>query len=258
MTASTDPRRSRGLMLGGFVVLMLVLTGVFVALGTWQMQRLAEKEALIASVTSRASLAPVEIPHATDWRTISPDYFDYRPLKATGRYALAETVLVFTSLGDARGARSGPGYWVMTPLLSDRGGVVFVNRGFVPQEMGAQFASGGAGPEGPVSLTGIGRASEAASSFTPGPNRAERIEWVRDTARLLAMTDLDGPVAPFTIDLPAGDPGALPQGGETVMSFPNNHLGYAITWYGFALITPLLLAFWLWRQMRPQHPTTDA
>ena len=45
--------------------------------------------------------------------------------------------------------------------------------------------------------------------------------------------------------------GSLPQGGETVVEFPNNHLGYAITWFGFAVLTPVLLAFWIGRQLRP-------
>ena len=47
-------------------------------------------------------------------------------------------------------------------------------------------------------------------------------------------------------------PGTLPQGGETVVEFPNNHLGYAITWFGFALIAPILLVFWLRRTRRPR------
>ncbi|HTN61521.1 MAG TPA: SURF1 family cytochrome oxidase biogenesis protein [Devosia sp.] len=45
-------------------------------------------------------------------------------------------------------------------------------------------------------------------------------------------------------------PGVLPQGGETIVAFPNNHFGYALTWFGFAIITPIMLGFWLWRQRR--------
>ncbi len=59
-------------------------------------------------------------------------------------------------------------------------------------------------------------------------------------------------MAPVYIDLPAGPEGGLPQGGETVIEFPNNHLGYAMTWYGFALLVPFLLFFWVRRQqVRP-------
>jgi len=235
-----------------FIALMVALTGLFVALGLWQVQRLAEKEALMANVASRLDLAPVPLPPAGEWAAFDPEVFDYRPVSIAGRYADAGTALVFTSLVNPRGPLSGPGYWVMTPFALDGGGTVFVNRGFVPERMGESFARGGAVPGGPLVLTGIARASEAATSFTPAPDIANHIEWVRDTARLADLAGVAaGPVAPVYVDLPAGDPGALPQGGETVMSFPNNHLGYALTWFGFALITPVLLGFWIWRQLRP-------
>jgi surfeit locus 1 family protein len=104
-----------------------------------------------------------------------------------------------------------------------------------------------------VTLTGIARRPEAVSSFTPMPDAAQRLDYVRDVDRLAALTSADlAPFAPVYIDLPAGEPGALPQGGETVLSFPNNHLGYAMTWFGFAIVTPVMLLIWLLRQLRPQ------
>ncbi len=70
------------------------------------------------------------------------------------------------------------------------------------------------------------------------------------TALPRSPADLTPPVAPIFVDLPAAAPGALPQGGETVLDFPNNHLGYVITWFGFALLVPFLLWFWVRRQRR--------
>jgi surfeit locus 1 family protein len=237
-----------------FVVLMLGLTTLFAALGLWQWQRLAEKEALIVTVETRMARSPSDFPAAGQWAALDPEFYNYRPLTVTGRYVPDQTVLVFTSLGSGRGKYSGPGYWVMTPFAAEGGGTLFVNRGFVPQASGPAFATGGAVPPGTLTLSGIGRASEEASSFTPGADAANRIEWVRDTERLARFADSAlAPFAPIYLDLPASDPGALPQGGETVVEFPNNHLGYALTWFGFALITPLLLAFWLFRR-RPFTP----
>lgn len=234
-----------------FVVLMLALTALFAALGVWQWQRLADKEALIATVESRMGRHPSELPAAGLWEELDIEFYNYRPLTLTGRYQPEQTVLVFTSLGSPRGRYSGPGFWVMTPLALEDGGTIFVNRGFVPQASGPAFAAGGAAPQGIVTLTGIGRASEEAQSFTPGADAGKRIEWVRDTERLARFADpARAPFAPLYVDLPAGDLGALPQGGETVVEFPNNHLGYALTWFGFALLTPVLLAFWLIRPRR--------
>lgn len=249
---AAPPRRPRLWWNAAFVVLMLGLTALFAALGLWQWQRLAAKEALIATVESRMVRNPSDLPAADQWPALDPEFYNYRPLTVTGRFVPDETVLVFTSLSSAKGKYSGPGYWVMTPFAIEDGGTLFVNRGFVPQRSGPAFAEGGATPMGRLTLTGVGRASEAAGGFTPGASD-ERIEWVRDTARLARLVDpVLAPVAPLYLDLPAGDPGALPQGGETVVEFPNNHLGYALTWFSFALLTPILLAFWLFRR-RSSH-----
>jgi surfeit locus 1 family protein len=236
-----------------FIALMVGLTGLFVTLGVWQAQRLAEKEALIANVAARMSQPPAPIPPVAEWVGFDAEVYDYRPVTITGQFLHKQAVLVFTSLPSGSGAASGPGYWVMTPFALTAGGAVFVNRGFVPQQLASQYADDVTGPQGVQSLTGIGRRSEATGGFTPSPDIANRIEWVRDVTRLQAFADPAlGPYLPITVDLPAGPPGALPQGGGTVVEFPNNHLGYAITWFGFALITPALLLFWALRQRRQQ------
>ena len=255
---------SRGLRIG-FAALMLGLTLLFAGLGTWQLQRLEEKDRLVAAVNQGLDSPHIPVPPASEWPTAVtaatepsdaaslPLGAGYRPYTATGSYVPAATVLVFTSLADAKGRFSGPGYWVMTPLALATGGTLFVNRGFVPQADGPAFASGGAVPVGEITVAGIGKPTEAASAFTPAPNPAERIDWVRDPARLADFSEgLPQPVLPIYIDLPAGTAGELPQGGETVITFPNNHLGYAITWFGFALLTPVMLGFWLFgrRQAR--------
>jgi surfeit locus 1 family protein len=251
MAAALAARRSWGR--AAFVVLMLALTAVFVILGLWQWQRLAEKEALIATVADRMDRAPVSFPAPGFWPTLDADFYDYRPLVLTGRYVPGDTVLVFTSLAEARGRQSGPGYWVMTPFALEGGGSIFINRGFVPQASGPAFATGDDLDSGTLTVTGIGRRPEATGSFTPGADAANRIEWVRDPARLARFAETaPTPIAPIYLDLPAStDPDALPQGGETVVEFPNNHLGYALTWFGFALLTPILLLFWLRRPPKP-------
>ncbi len=173
-----------------------------------------------------------------------------QPLTLTGRYLNDKAVLVFTNLPEPKGQFGGPGYWVMTPFEPTGGGTVFINRGFIPQPSAGSFLSA-PGPDGEQTLTGLALRPEATGPFTPGPDTANRIEWVRDPVRLAALAGINQPVFGLTVDAPAGEPGALPQGGETVIEFPNNHLGYALTWFGFALITPLLLGFWVFRQLRP-------
>ena len=245
--------RSGAVMTVIFTVMMFALSIVCVSLGTWQLQRLSEKEALIAAVDSRLGAAPTAVPTADQWPSLDLDAMNYQPVTLTGAFRYNQTVTVFTSLTDARGPASGPGYWVITPFALTQGGTVFINRGFVPEEFQETAVTVSEGAENQVTITGLLRPSENAGFMTPEPDTSNRIEWVRNVERLSRMVDPGlAPIAPFYIDLPAGPTGQLPQGGETVVEFPNNHLGYAFTWYGFAIVAVVMLGFWLWRQ---RHPT---
>ena len=247
----TEKRALGPIMTGTFVVMMLALAVTCVWLGTWQLHRLAEKEALIAAVADRLNAAPVPVPAADQWPALDLEALNFQPVSLTGAFRYNQTVTVFTSLGSARGAASGPGYWVVTPFVLADGGTVFVNRGFVPADFQEAAVTDAESDETQVTITGLLRPSEAAGFMTPGPDTSNRIEWVRDTTRLAAMVDPAlAPFAPFYVDLPAGAPGELPQGGETVVEFPNNHLGYAYTWFGFAIVAVVMLAYWLWRQRK--------
>ncbi|MHA6691796.1 SURF1 family protein [Devosia sp. A449] len=248
----TEQRALGRAMTWTFVVLMLALAATCLWLGTWQMQRLAEKEALIAAVDARLGADPVSAPPMAQWPGLDLEALNFQPVSLTGAFRYNQTVTVFTSLSNANGPASGPGYWVVTPFVLADGGSVFVNRGFVPQSHQEAAVTDAEGDERQVTISGLLRPGEAAGFMTPGPDTSNRIEWVRDPVRLAAMVDPAlAPFAPFYVDLPAGPPGQLPQGGETVIEFPNNHLGYAYTWYGFAIVAVVMLGFWLRRQRRP-------
>jgi len=237
-----------------FVVLMVALTALFVVLGTWQLNRLHEKEATIAAIAARSALAPVPLPPAAEWPALDVAAYDYRPVSVTGIYRAEDTVLVFASLGAPKGRYSGAGYWVMTPLQVADGGLVYINRGFVPQAQGPQFLVPATVPSGEITLAGLARHPEAANGFTPAADAQNRIEWIRDPARLALLAgDTAAPVAPLFVDAPAGEVGALPQGGETVLKISNRHMEYVVTWYGLALVTPVLLIYWLVRQRRGRN-----
>lgn len=235
----------------GFIVLMLALTGLFVTLGTWQVQRLQDKEHLIAAVAARLDGPAQPFPSpALSLAEIEP--YDFAPVSLTGHYLPDQSVLVFTSLSEkANGPFKGPGYWVVTPFALETGGTVFVNRGFVPQGRETEFLTDPAISDTIVTITGIARRAEETGSFTPAPDPGKRVEWVRNPDRLAAMVpNAPKPVSQLYVDLRAGAPGQLPQGGETVVEFPNRHLEYAGTWFIFALITPIMLGVWVWRQRR--------
>jgi surfeit locus 1 family protein len=243
-----------------FVLAMLALTALFLSLAKWQLDRLHWKEGLIAEAAQNMKLAPAAFPPEAQWPSLDPETFGYRPVTATGHYVPDQTIRVFVGLTEeAKGQYSGPGYWIMTPFVLDGGGTVFVDRGFVPEPMAEAFADDKTLPTGTMTISGATVPSEEAGMFTPAPDTAKRIDWARNIERMKAMLPAAlQPVAPVYIDLPAGPRGALPQGGETEVDFPNNHLGYVYTWLGFALTTVIMLAEWIRRQVIGRASERDA
>jgi surfeit locus 1 family protein len=207
----------------------LVGVAILIALGLWQLQRLDWKEALIAAAESRAHSAPVPAPPPAEWATLKPADYEYRRVEAQGVYDYADQKLLFSSLSEPRGRYSGVGYYVLTPLRLPGGGAIIVNRGFVPDDLKAKAEDG---PRGEVKVTGLMRATEARNWFTPADEPQRGVFFARDVEALASSMKL-GPHAPFVIDAEAG-PDPLPQGGETRLSFVNNHLSYAFTWFGLA------------------------
>lgn len=257
MTDTIGKRRGLRLTDYIFAALMLALAATCFYLGNWQMARLGEKEALVAAVDARLTAEPIAVPLVSQWGALDLDAVNFQPVTLKGGYRYTQTVTVFTSLSNARGQFSGPGFWVVTPFVLDEGGTVFVNRGFVPQAYQEQAALGDlhADDPGSVTIVGLLRPGESAGFMTPEPNMSDRIEWVRDIGRLSAMVDPAlAPFAPFYVDLLAGGAGNLPQGGETLVDFSNNHFGYALTWYGFTIVAVVMLGFWLRRQRRRSAP----
>jgi len=208
-----------------------------IALGNWQVERLGWKEDLIARATERPAGHVVELPPPAAWPTLDIAGNEYRPFRLEGRFRHDLEALVFTSLGEPRGPERGPGYWVVTPFELGGGGTVLVNRGFAPQGRHLPAERGETLDGVPTSVVGLLRPDDPPGLFTPDHKPEKNLFFAREIAAIAAAKRLSGPVAPFTIDLVAAHtpPGGLPQAGETRMRFTNNHLGYAVTWYGLAL-----------------------
>src|SRR5215217_9365235 len=130
----TQQRRLGRGMTWTFVALMLAIAVTCAWLGNWQMQRLAEKEALIAAVDARLGADPVPVPVVATWQDLDLGALNFQPVALTGTFRYSQTVTVFTSLLNGRGPATGPGFWVVTPFVLRDGGTVFVNRGFVPED----------------------------------------------------------------------------------------------------------------------------
>jgi surfeit locus 1 family protein len=222
--------RIRGLVAPA--VATIVCAALLLALGVWQLHRLAWKEALIAAVESRARAAPVDAPPESEWPRLDPADYEYRRVRLVGVFDGSRQVTVFRALSEPRGRYGGPGYLVMTPLMLAGGATVLIDRGFVPEAQKAAADDGLSGGE--TTVVGLMRASEARNLFTPSDDPASGQWFTRDVGAIARAESLTR-VAPFFIDADAGpDRAALPEGGETILAFPNNHLSYALTWFGMA------------------------
>jgi surfeit locus 1 family protein len=230
MTASL-----RGLVIPG--VAAGLAFGILIALGVWQLQRLEWKEALIARVSERVDAAPVAAPGPDEWAGLDIVGLEYVPVTVAGRFLHRDEAHVFTVLSEPRGRYGGMGYLVMTPLETADGSIVYVNRGFVPDGSKDPATRVAGQIAGAVAVTGLLRAPRGRTWFSAEDDRAGNVWFSRDPALFAAWSGLPvARVAPYTIDMrfdPAL-PGGLPQGGETFLQFRNNHLGYALTWFGLA------------------------
>lgn len=244
MSVADEPgREPRGpVALSLMALLWLILFGGFVALGTWQVYRLAWKRALIAHVDQRIHAAPVAAPGPDAWTPPTPEAWrtahagdvEYRHVQLTGHFLQDQQTLVWTATD------FGSGYWVMTPLQQADGSVVLVNRGFAPVDWCGAKGACAPGPTGEVTLTGLLRVTEPGGLIRH--NDVARNSWyTRDVGAMAQARGLSR-VAPYFVDADAA-PGTLdarkpawPQGGLTVVNFPNNHFSYLLTWYALALM----------------------
>lgn len=219
---SEKAARSRTGLLA-FAILALVCAVGFTGLGIWQVERLAWKNGLIAAVESRVNADPLDL-EAADWAEIDAAETEYQRVEVEGHYLETDVLTqAVTALGG--------GFWVMTPLALDDGRQVLVNRGFVSAE---QREAGIPRPEGAVEVRGLLRQSEPGGGFLRSNDPAGDRWYSRDVDAIGAALGVGDP-APFFVDAEAG-PEAYPVGGLTVISFSNNHLVYALTWFGLALL----------------------
>ncbi len=240
-------RPARVLLVPGLFTLVGVVT--LVTLGLWQLDRLAWKNGLIERAQTRSEAAAEPLPPADEWATLDASDYEYRAVTLTGTFRHDDEVHVYTALSNARGASSGPGWWVMTPLALGDGSVVVVNRGFVPEAAKDPAVRAEGQIAGEVTVEGLMRAPEVQGTFVPDDDAAANVWFTRDPARIAAAHDLEDPVAPFFIDARETPPGGLPQGGETRLTFRNDHLGYALTWLGLAATLLGVFAVWAYGRL---------
>jgi surfeit locus 1 family protein len=199
---------------------------VLIGLGLWQIERLHEKEQLLMTIAGRmqAAEAPVD-----DVLRLPLPEMEWRHVRAEGRFLHDWEAYVYATEFDL-----GLGVHVLTPLALRDGGVVLVDRGFVPLASKAPDKRAAGQVDGEVAVSGIVRLAGERNMFTPPADETQRMWYWRDIegiGRTLVVM-LRAPIV-IVADQPA-NPGGLPRFAGYRLDIPNNHLQYALTWFGLA------------------------
>jgi cytochrome oxidase assembly protein ShyY1 len=249
MTGTSATRRG----VAGFGVFTLVMVALLAGLGVWQLQRRAEKHALIAALTERLAGAPQALPPPAQWSALTPARDEFRRVQFAATYRRQPDAMVYSSGSAVRNDISGPGTWAFLPAKLPGGETVVINAGFAPntmQDRSVQDRSVARLVTGePVTLTGYLRFPEKAGTLTPPENITRRLWFTRDHLAMARALGWDE-VAPFYIDLelPASASG-IPKPGPLDVHLKDDHLQYAITWFGLAGAVVIAFGVW-WRAQR--------
>jgi surfeit locus 1 family protein len=227
-----------------FTIPVILLT---LWLGTWQLQRLAWKTALIADREAALSAPPVALPETAD----AARALDFHRVAGEGQFLNDKELYI-----GAFSSRDVEGYQVVTPFRLASGKILLVNRGWVPEARKDPATRAEGQIAGPTTVDGILRIpvvpKSLFSSLVPTPvNRPNENFWFYvDVPGMTAKDGLDpAQVLPFYVEAgPAKNPGGLPVGGQTRIALPNDHLQYAITWYSFAVIAAAIYLIYHYRK----------
>ena len=238
-----ESQDSATLQRSGITRIILVVCGLlifsgFFALGTWQIKRLYWKLDLIDRVSQRVHADPVPVPEKVRWAHVNAESDEYRhvQLRGTFLYPLTVWVQALTELGS--------GFWLLTPLRLSDGNVVLINRGYVPAIDKKNLVETTLPNDSVVDITGLLRITEPGGAFLRHNDPTTNRWYSRDVQAIATALKLND-VAPYFIDADAdankngassADASEHPVGGLTVVTFHNNHLVYAITWYVLALM----------------------
>jgi surfeit locus 1 family protein len=214
--------------LPGLTVATLIALAILIALGIWQLERRAEKHALLNQIAQRTNAppAPIEILLA------SGAYAAHRPATARGTFDHAAEVFVYAPRSDESPARQG--FRVVTPFRLDTGGLILVDRGWIASDHKAAESRKLGQTEGETQIAGVLRPSASPGTFTPAPDLKARVFYQRDSAAIAKALglSLSSPIVLEATTHVVGGPEPMP----TLLNIPDNHLQYALTWFSLGIV----------------------
>jgi surfeit locus 1 family protein len=210
------------------LILGIAGCAVLISLGVWQLRRLEWKGGVLAEIEARIAAAPVSLPANPD-----PEEDRYVPVSVTGRTTGDELLALVSTRSD------GAGYRLISAFQTDGGRRIMVDEGFIRLDEKDVTR-----PTAALTVTGNLHWPDETDGFTPDPDLANRLIFARDVGVMARILGTE-PVLVVARDVdPPGRAAPIPVGTEGI---PNDHLGYAIQWFGLALVWAGMTLFLLWR-----------
>jgi surfeit locus 1 family protein len=221
------------------IIAFSVMLAIATFLGAWQLQRLAWKEKLIADLNNRSKIITNQLPF-----NLNQNSHEFMNLSISGKFIHEKESYLYT----VNQAHGGQGYMVITPFQLADGRKILVNRGFVPLKnidpntrLQGQIA-------GIVAIKGLLRFSEKPNAFIAEDNLAKHIFYNRSSEKIWAAINEVG--ENVFVDQTEPRLTTLPIAGEAVYNLPNNHLQYALTWFGLALTLCVIFGIFVFRERK--------
>lgn len=211
-------------------VLLVLGLATFIALGLWQLERLAWKQGILAEIEARIQGEAGALPADPD-----PERDRYLPVRISGEMGEAELHVLVSSRD------YGAGFRLIAPFTLDDGRRVMVDRGFVPNE-----AKQEARATGEMTLEGNLHWPDERDGFTPEDDEAGNWWYARDVDRMARALETE-PLLVIARDRTDPDVIVMPVTAEGI---PNDHFEYAMTWFLMAATWALMTGFALWRIRR--------
>lgn len=228
----------RPLLLPG--VMTVVMLATLLGLGTWQVNRMVWKADILAAIALAERAPPVPLgPAPPRFARVRAEGV-FHP--TTALYGAEVRTVATLPTGGAR---------LLAVLRRDGAPPVLVDRGWVP--VGHPAAPPLPMPAEPAIVEGYVRPPDSAGPFAATDDLANRRFFTLDPAAIgpaLGIPEL----APFilvALGTPGGASSGSPEPARTLPRPANNHLAYAITWYGLAAGLLVIFAIYARKVLRP-------
>jgi surfeit locus 1 family protein len=230
--------------------LTFVMLAVLLGLGGWQVERLAWKTDLLARMDARRDAPPLLISGQTDIAALNRDGHEFHPAQFTGRFG-DDVVFWFTQIENKPSGLArldAAGYHMLVPFMLEDGSAILVDRGFIPARLLDIPAP--PKPQGLQNLSVILRWPDGRGAFDNADDPSRNLFYVRDPKAIGAHWQF---ALPPMLGEAAIANESWPRGGQTRFSMPSNHLQYAVTWFGLAIVLVIVSGLWHIRFLKSQR-----